>query len=119
MVGSETRVKVVKNKVAPPFKQAEFDILYNEGISREGEIIDLGVKLDIVEKSGAWYSYNTDRIGQGKDNVRNFLKENPDIAADIEGRIRASLLPQVAGNVVSIDGAKQDEPAEAAEASAQ
>ena len=116
VVGSETRVKVVKNKVAPPFKQAEFDILYNEGISREGEIIDLGVKLDIVEKSGAWYSYNTDRIGQGKDNVRNFLKENPDIAADIEGRIRASLLPQVGSNVVSIDEHKQDEPAEAAEA---
>ncbi|MBI1422956.1 MAG: recombinase RecA [Gammaproteobacteria bacterium] len=97
VVGSETRVKVVKNKVAPPFKQAEFDILYNEGISREGEIIDMGVKMDIVEKSGAWYSYNGDRIGQGKDNVRNFLKENPAIAQDIEAKIRGSVLPQVAG----------------------
>ena len=93
MVGNETRVKVVKNKVAPPFKQVEFDILYGEGISREGEIIDMGVKLNIVDKSGAWYSYNGDRIGQGKDNVRQFLKENPAIAADIEGRIRAELLP--------------------------
>ncbi len=95
VVGNETRVKVVKNKVAPPFKQVEFDILYGEGISREGEIIDMGVKLNIVDKSGAWYSYNGDRIGQGKDNVRNFLKENPDMAADIEGRIRAELLPSV------------------------
>jgi recombination protein RecA len=97
VVGSETRVKVVKNKVAPPFKQAEFDILYNEGISREGEIIDMGVKMDIVEKSGAWYSYSGDRIGQGKDNVRNFLRENPTIAQDIEARIRGAILPQVAG----------------------
>jgi recombination protein RecA len=97
VVGNETRVKIVKNKVAPPFKQAEFDILYNEGISRQGEIIDMGVKLDIVEKAGAWYSYNGDRIGQGKDNVRNFLKENPEIAQDIEARIRAAVLPQVAG----------------------
>ena len=97
VVGSETRGKVVKNKVAPPFKQAEFDILYNEGISREGEIIDMGVKMDIVEKSGAWYSYNGDRIGQGKDNVRNFLRENPAIAQDIEARIRGAVLPQVAG----------------------
>jgi len=97
VVGNETRVKIVKNKVAPPFKQAEFDILYNEGISREGEIIDMGVKMDIVEKSGAWYSYNGDRIGQGKDNVRNFLKENPEIAQDIEARIRGTILPQVAG----------------------
>ena len=97
VVGSETRVKVVKNKVAPPFKQAEFDILYNEGISREGEIIDMGVKMDIVEKSGAWYSYNGDRIGQGKDNVRNFLKEHPAIAQDIEARIRGAVLPQVVG----------------------
>jgi len=95
VVGNETRVKVVKNKVAPPFKQVEFDILYGEGISREGEIIDMGVKLNIVDKSGAWYSYNGDRIGQGKDNVRNFLKDNPDIAADIEARIRAELLPSL------------------------
>ena len=93
VVGSETRVKVVKNKVAPPFKQAEFDILYGEGFSREGEIITHGVKHDIIEKSGAWYSYNGDRIGQGKENVRNWLKENPAIAEEIEGRIRAILLP--------------------------
>ncbi|MDH5182064.1 MAG: recombinase RecA [Gammaproteobacteria bacterium] len=93
VVGNETRVKVVKNKVAPPFKQAEFDILYGEGISRQGEIIDLGVKLDIIDKAGAWYSYNGDRIGQGKDNVRNFLKDNPAISDDIEARIRAAMLP--------------------------
>jgi len=93
VVGNETRVKVVKNKVAPPFKQAEFDILYGEGISLEGELISMGVKLDIVDKSGAWYSYNGDRIGQGKDNVRNYLKEHPEMAADIESRIRAALLP--------------------------
>ncbi len=95
VVGNETRVKVVKNKVAPPFKQVEFDLLYGEGISREGEIIDLGVKQGIVEKAGAWYSYNGDRIGQGKDNVRKFLKENPAIAVDIEAQIRAKLLPQI------------------------
>ncbi len=94
VLGNETRVKVVKNKVAPPFKEVIFDILYGEGISREGEIIDLGVKHDIVEKSGAWYSYNGDRIGQGKDNVRNFLKENPDIAQQIEDAIRAKALPE-------------------------
>ncbi|WP_456448258.1 recombinase RecA [Thiolapillus sp.] len=93
VVGNETRVKVVKNKVAPPFKQVEFQILYGEGISREGEIIDLGVKHGFVEKSGAWYSYNGERIGQGKDNVRNFLKEHPEIAADIEARIRAEVFP--------------------------
>ncbi|MGD8926359.1 MAG: recombinase RecA [Thioalkalispiraceae bacterium] len=117
VVGNETRVKIVKNKVAPPFKQTEFDILYNEGISREGEIIDVGVKLDIVDKAGAWYSYNGDRIGQGKDNVRNFLKENPEIAAEIEGRIRAELLPERASNVVPLEKAAGDdlvnEPAEA------
>jgi len=97
VVGNETRVKVVKNKVAPPFKQVEFQILYGEGISREGEIIDLGVKHGFVEKSGAWYSYNGDRIGQGKDNVRKFLKENPEIAADIESRIRAEVFPDETG----------------------
>ena len=95
VVGSETRVKVVKNKVAPPFKQAEFDILYGQGISREGEIVDLGVKEGLVDKAGAWYSYNGDRIGQGKDNVRQFLKEHVDMAAEIETQIRAKLLPQV------------------------
>ncbi|MFN3235240.1 MAG: recombinase RecA [Gammaproteobacteria bacterium] len=93
VVGNETRVKVLKNKVAPPFKKAEFDILYNQGISREGEIITLGVEKDIVEKAGSWYSYNGERIGQGKDNVRDFLKQNPEIAEEIEGKIRAVLLP--------------------------
>ncbi|MCB1877584.1 MAG: recombinase RecA [Chromatiales bacterium] len=92
IIGSETRVKVVKNKVAPPFKQAEFQILYGEGISREGEVIDLGVKVGVVDKSGAWYSYNGDRIGQGKENVRVFLQENPDICTAIEGQIREKLL---------------------------
>ncbi|MDR9435859.1 MAG: recombinase RecA [Thiohalophilus sp.] len=96
VIGNETRVKVLKNKVAPPFKQVEFDLLYNEGISREGEIIDLGVKEGLVEKSGAWYSYNGDRIGQGKDNVRNFLKEHPEMAQDIEAQIRDKLLPKPA-----------------------
>lgn len=91
--GNETRVKVVKNKVAPPFKQVEFDILYGEGISLEGELIDLGVKENIVEKSGAWYSYDGTRIGQGKDNVRAFLKENQTIANEIETKIRAAMLP--------------------------
>lgn len=94
VLGNETRVKVVKNKVAPPFKQAEFDILYGEGISREGEIITLGAKQGVINKSGAWYSYNGDRIGQGKDNVRQFLKENPDIATEIEAQVRDQLLPK-------------------------
>jgi recombination protein RecA len=88
VIGSETKVKVVKNKVAPPFKQANFDILYGEGISRHGEIIDLGAELNIVEKSGAWYSYNGDRIGQGKDNAREFLRAHPEMAIEIENRIR-------------------------------
>jgi len=88
ILGNQTRVKVVKNKVAPPFKKCEFDILYNEGISREGELIDLGVADGIVEKSGAWYSYSGDRIGQGRDNVREFLKSNPDVAEHIDERIR-------------------------------
>jgi recombination protein RecA len=91
VVGSETRVKVVKNKVAPPFRQAEFDILYGEGISREGEIIELGVQHRIVEKSGAWYSYSGERIGQGKDNAREFLKSNPDTAREIENKVRAAV----------------------------
>jgi recombination protein RecA len=88
VIGSETKVKVVKNKVAPPFKQANFDILYGEGISRHGEIVDLGAELNIVEKSGAWYSYNGDRIGQGKDNAREFLRAHPEMALEIENRIR-------------------------------
>jgi recombination protein RecA len=93
VLGNETRVKVVKNKVAPPFRKAEFEILYGHGISLEGEIIDLGVQEGIVEKSGSWYSYKGDRVGQGKENARDFLIENPDIAADIEQQIRARLLP--------------------------
>jgi recombination protein RecA len=92
ILGNETRVKVVKNKMAPPFKKAEFQILYGEGISREAELIDLGVQHGFVEKSGAWYSYGSDRIGQGKDKVREFLKQNPDIANDIEAKLRAKLL---------------------------
>ena len=92
IVGNETRVKVVKNKVAPPFKQAEFQIMYGAGISKEAELIDLGVKQKLVDKAGAWYSYNGDRIGQGKANVVKFLKQNPDIANDIETKIRAELL---------------------------
>ena len=93
VVGNQTRIKVVKNKVAPPFKQVEFDILYGEGISREGELIDLGVKHGIIDKSGAWYSYNGDRIGQGRDNVREFLKEHADIARAIDTALRDMLLP--------------------------
>ena len=90
VVGNETKVKVVKNKVAPPFKTAEFDILYGEGISREGEIVELGVTHKIVEKSGAWYAYKGDKIGQGKDNARQYLKDNPEIAREIEAKIRAA-----------------------------
>ena len=88
VLGNQTRVKVVKNKVAPPFKKCEFDILYNEGISKEGEIIDMGVELNLVEKSGAWYSYNGERIGQGRDNVREFLKEHTEVASAIEAAVR-------------------------------
>jgi len=88
VVGNQTRVKVVKNKVAPPFRQVEFDIMYGEGISKTGELIDLGVKAEVVEKSGSWYSYGDERIGQGRENVRTFLKDNPDIAADLERKIR-------------------------------
>ncbi len=95
VIGNETRVKVVKNKVAPPFKQAEFEILYGEGISREGEIIDLGSQAGIIDKSGAWYSYNGTRIGQGKDNVRSYLKEHPAVAHEIEAQIRAKALAVV------------------------
>jgi recombination protein RecA len=94
VIGNQTRVKVVKNKVAPPFRQAEFEILYGSGISREGEIIDLGAAHNIIDKSGSWYSYKGDRIGQGKDNVRQFLVEHPDVAAEIEGQLRELLLPK-------------------------
>lgn len=92
VIGSETRVKVVKNKVAPPFKQTDFEILYGEGISRLGEVIDLGVTCNLVDKAGSWYSYNGTKIGQGKDNAREYLKEHPQIAAEVEGKIREQLL---------------------------
>jgi len=95
ILGNETRVKVVKNKVAPPFKQTEFDILYGEGISYEGELVTLGVKEGFVDKSGAWYAYNGEKIGQGKDKARNYLKENPEIAAEIDAKIREKLLPEL------------------------
>jgi recombination protein RecA len=91
VIGSETKVKVVKNKVAPPFKTAEFDILYGEGISRQGEIIDMGVNARVLDKSGAWYAYNGEKIGQGKDNAREFLRENPEIAVEIENKVRESM----------------------------
>jgi recombination protein RecA len=103
VVGSETRVKVIKNKVAPPFKQAEFDIMYGEGISRLGEIIELGVQLKFVEKAGAWYSYNGEKIGQGKENSKEYLREHPEVAAEIEAKIRNNakalqeILPTVRG----------------------
>jgi recombination protein RecA len=90
VVGAETRVKVVKNKVAPPFRQAEFDVMYGEGISLEGEIIEQGVQLKLIEKAGAWYSYNGEKIGQGKDNVREYLKQNPDISKSLEDQIRSN-----------------------------
>ena len=99
VIGSETKVKVVKNKVSPPFKTAEFDILYGEGISREGEIIDMGVVAKVVDKSGAWYAYGGEKIGQGKDNAREFLRENPDIAREIENKIRESLGVPLLGGV--------------------
>ncbi|BAS67462.1 recombinase RecA [Bathymodiolus septemdierum thioautotrophic gill symbiont] len=92
IMGNETRVKVLKNKVAPPFKQAEFQILYNEGISRESEIIDLGVKYELVDKAGAWYSVGSERIGQGKDKARDYLKEHPEMCADLEEKIKAKVL---------------------------
>ena len=90
MIGSHTRAKVVKNKVAPPFKEGEFDIMYGEGISKEGEILDLGVKAGLVQKSGAWFSYNGERIGQGRENTKKYLRENPAVAEELEAKIRAT-----------------------------
>ncbi|MCB2263332.1 MAG: recombinase RecA [Candidatus Thiosymbion ectosymbiont of Robbea hypermnestra] len=109
VIGNETKVKVVKNKVAPPFKQVNFDILYGEGISREGEIIELGVQQGILEKSGAWYGYAGNRIGQGKDNVRGFLKENPELAREVEEKIRARLLPR-SGDAEAADSQPETQP---------
>jgi len=111
VIGAETRVKVVKNKMAPPFRQAEFDILYGEGISRHGEIVELGVLHKIVDKSGAWYSYMGDRIGQGKDNARDFLREHNDLAMEIEGKIRAAVavpVPVPTAAIVEAAGAAED-----------
>ncbi|SAL06228.1 recombinase A [Caballeronia calidae] len=105
VIGNETRVKVVKNKVSPPFREAIFDILYGEGISRQGEIIDLGVQAKLIDKAGAWYSYQGDRIGQGKDNAREFLRENPDIAREIENKIRESLGVAALGEAVAAGAA--------------
>ena len=110
VVGNETKVKVVKNKVAPPFREALFDIMYGEGISREGEIIELGVLHKIVDKSGAWYAYNGSKIGQGKDNVREYLKENPAIAREIEGKIRTQLGVSPMAAVFTADDV-EEEPA--------
>jgi recombination protein RecA len=101
VIGSETKVKVVKNKVAPPFKTAEFDILYGEGISRQGEVIDMGVEARILEKSGAWYAYNGEKIGQGKDNAREFLRENPDVAREIENKVREHMGIPLAGEPIA------------------
>jgi recombination protein RecA len=117
VIGNQTRVKVVKNKVSPPFKQAEFEILYGHGISREGEIIDYGVDQGIIDKAGSWYSYGTDRIGQGKENVRAYLHSNPEIAAEIEARIRAALMPPRDVEISDDDAAAEaDGKAEADEA---
>lgn len=107
IIGNQTRVKVVKNKVSPPFKTAEFEILYGTGISRQGEIIDHGVAQNIVDKSGSWYSYNGDRIGQGKENVREFLRQNPEISDDIERQIRAKLLPGK-GEAAKVEAPKKE-----------
>jgi recombination protein RecA len=105
VVGNQTRVKVVKNKVAPPFREAEFEIMYGAGISRNGEIIDIGVLHGMVEKSGSWYSYNGERIGQGKENARTFLEQHPDIARDIEGKLREKLLPAKRGEAAKTETA--------------
>ena len=107
VIGNQTRVKVVKNKMAPPFRIAEFEILYNEGISKLGELIDLGVNEKLVEKSGAWYSYKGEKIGQGKDNARQYLRENPAIADEIETQLRAALLPKKAAPEVAEEEAEQ------------
>jgi recombination protein RecA len=115
-VGNETRVKVVKNKVAPPFKMAEFDILFGEGISRQGEIIDLGVNAKVIEKSGAWYAYQGEKIGQGRDNAREFLRENEALAFEIENKVRESLgIPLLAESVEGFTAKEDKEPKEVKE----
>ena len=107
-MGNETKVKVVKNKVSPPFKQATFEILYGEGVSREGEIIELGVALGLVEKAGAWYSCQGERIGQGKENVRRYLKENPELAQNIEAQIREAMFPKTDAEAAAADSEQED-----------
>jgi recombination protein RecA len=108
VVGNQTRVKVVKNKLAPPFKQVEFDIMYGEGVSKVGELVDLGVKAGVVEKSGAWYSYDSQRIGQGRENAKVFLKQNPDIANKIEAQVRANSGP-IAEAILAGESEKDDD----------
>jgi recombination protein RecA len=112
IVGNRTRIKVVKNKVAPPFKQAEFDIMYGEGVSREGSIVDIGTDLDILDKSGAWYSYKGTRLGQGRENVKEFLKQNKDVCAEVEAKIRETVLVKVKPEEVNSDAAAVETPAE-------
>lgn len=109
ILGNETRVKVVKNKVAPPFKEVIFDILYGEGISREGEIIDLGVQEKLIEKAGSWYSYGDTRIGQGKDNVRQYLKDNPEVSAELQQKLREILMPKPSAKSEAIASEEDDE----------
>ena len=115
VIGNQTRVKVVKNKLAPPFKQVEFDIMYGEGVSKTGELIDLGVKANVVEKSGAWFSYDSQRIGQGRENAKQFLKENPDVAAKIEAAVRQNA-GLIAEAIMAGKGDDKDDDDEAAEA---
>ena len=111
IVGNKTKIKVVKNKVAPPFRTAEVDIMYGEGISKEGEIVDIGAELDIIQKSGSWYSYNNERIGQGRENVKQFLRENPAIRDEIAGKIRQSY--GIAGSAYLIGAHDEDEEVDA------
>jgi recombination protein RecA len=114
VIGNQTRVKVVKNKLAPPFKQVEFDIMYGEGVSKVGELVDLGVKAGVVEKSGAWYSYDSQRIGQGRENAKVFLKENPDIANKIEAQVRQNAGPIAEAIAAGEPTEKDDDDGEAA-----
>jgi recombination protein RecA len=116
VIGNQTRVKVVKNKLAPPFKQVEFDIMYGEGVSKTGELVDLGVKANVVEKSGAWFSYDSQRIGQGRENAKQFLKENPDVAAKIEAAVRQNAGLIAEAIMAGDDKNKNDDDEEAAEA---
>jgi len=107
VVGNTTRVKVVKNKVAPPFRQVEFDIMYGKGISKLGELIDLGVKADIIAKSGSWFSYGDQRVGQGRENAKTFMQDNPDIANEIEEKLRAAHLLE---ELIDVDATNKDDP---------